>query len=304
MSLVVEKPMWWSEKNSNVQLENLLIGFGTTQQSLLAALLTLLDDASAIAREYYRNADELDVVKKGDATPLTEADTALHQLISERLRSLAIALPILSEESEEEEVAGRRAWDACWVVDPLDGTKEFIEKTDQFTINIALIIGGRAELGVISIPCLSEHWVGVVGNGAAVFSEGKGLSGRVVQASRYAPAAPLVMLASHRHAPKRVEALVNSLSGSFDEVQRVNSGSAVKFCDLVSGVADVYPRTSPCSEWDVAAGDALVRAAGGSVTDINGRPIVYNQRESLLAEPFVAAADPTIDFAKIIFAKQ
>ena len=298
---VVENPMWWSEKNSNVQLENLLTGFGTTQQSLLSAILTLLDDASAIAREYYRKADELDVVKKGDSTPLTEADTALHHLITERLRSMAIDIPILSEESEEEEIAARRAWDACWVVDPLDGTKEFIEKTDQFTINIALTIEGKAELGVISVPCLSEHWVGVVGNGAAVFLEGEGLSGRAIQASRYAPPAPITMLASHRHSPKRVEALMNSLSGTFDEVQRVNSGSAVKFCDLVSGAADVYPRTSPCSEWDVAAGDALVRAAGGSVTDSEGHQILYNQRESLLSEPFVAAADPAIDFAKIIF---
>ena len=109
------------------------------------------------------------------------------------------------------------------------------------------------------------------------------------------------MLASHRHSPKRVEALISSLSTTFTEVKRVNSGSAVKFCDVVSGVADVYPRTSPCSEWDVAAGDALVRAAGGSVTDSAGHQILYNQRETLLAQSFVAAADPTIDFAKIIF---
>ena len=294
--------MWWSEKNSNTQLQTLLAHGGMTQQSLLSDLLGLMDEASAIAREYYRKADELDVIKKGDSTPLTEADTALHHLITRYLRSMAIELPVLSEESTSEEIAARHTWKACWIVDPLDGTKEFIEKTDQFTINVSLVIDGRAELGIISIPCLHEHWVGIVGNGAAIFSEGKGLSGRAVKTQPYIPPNPLVMLASHRHAPKRVEALMSSLTASFGEVHRLNSCSAVKFCDVVSGAADVYPRTSPCSEWDVAAGDALVRAAGGSVTDREGQQILYNQRESLLAQPFVAAADPMIDFAQIIFA--
>lgn len=293
--------MWWSEKNSNAQLESVLTSCGMSQQALLSELLAMLDEASAISREYYRKADELDVVKKGDATPLTEADTVLHHLITGRLQSMAVGLPVLSEESEATEIALRRGWRACWVIDPLDGTKEFIEKTDQFTINVALVIDGKSELGVISVPCLQEHWVGVVGNGAAIFPEGEGLSGRVIQTSRYSASEPVVMLASHRHSPKRVEALISSLSTTFTEVKRVNSGSAVKFCDVVSGVADVYPRTSPCSEWDVAAGDALVRAAGGSVTDSAGHQILYNQRETLLAQSFVAAADPTIDFAKIIF---
>ena len=300
--MLVSVLMWWSEKNSNTQLQTLLAHGGMTQQSLLSDLLGLMDEASAIAREYYRKADELDVIKKGDSTPLTEADTALHHLITRYLRSMAIELPVLSEESTSEEIAARHSWKACWIVDPLDGTKEFIEKTDQFTINVSLVIDGRAELGIISIPCLHEHWVGIVGNGAAIFSEGKGLSGRAVKTQPYIPPNPLVMLASHRHAPKRVEALMSSLTASFGEVHRLNSGSAVKFCDVVSGAADVYPRTSPCSEWDVAAGDALVRAAGGSVTDREGQQILYNQRESLLAQPFVAAADPMIDFAQIIFA--
>jgi 3'(2'), 5'-bisphosphate nucleotidase len=166
--------MWWTEKNSNTELQTLLAHGGMTQQSLLSDLLGLMDEASAIAREYYRKADELDVIKKGDSTPLTEADTALHHLITGHLRSMVIGLPVLSEESTSEEIAARRTWKACWIVDPLDGTKEFIEKTDQFTINVSLVIDGRAELGIISIPCLHEHWVGIVGNGAAIFSEGKG----------------------------------------------------------------------------------------------------------------------------------
>ncbi len=271
---------------------------------MLSALLSLLDDAAAIARDYYRKADELDVVKKSDSTPLTAADTALHHLITDGLRSLPIELPILSEESSADDIAQRRSWRACWVIDPLDGTKEFIEKTDEFTINIALIVEGKSELGIISVPCRREHWVGVVDNGAAIFTEGEGLEGTILQTSHYDPCDSMKMLASHRHSPRRVDALMTSLASRFGPVSRINSGSAVKFCDVVSGTADIYPRTSPCSEWDVAAGDALVRAAGGSVTDSAGRQILYNQRESLLAKSFVAAADPTIDFARIIFADQ
>jgi 3'(2'), 5'-bisphosphate nucleotidase len=139
-----------------------------------------------------------------------------------------------------------------------------------------------------------------VENGAAVFSEHDGLKGQVIQTSSRNLSRPLVMLASHRHSVKRVELLLNSLADRFGNTERVNSGSAVKFCDLLSGVADVYPRTSLCSEWDVAAGDALVRAAGGRVTDMNGRQIHYNRRPSLLAEPFVASADPVIDYAAVI----
>ncbi|MCH1446617.1 MAG: 3'(2'),5'-bisphosphate nucleotidase, partial [Luminiphilus sp.] len=227
------------------------------------------------------------------------ADTALHELLCERLDALSLGIPILSEESEGAEIVDRLTWPACWVVDPLDGTKEFIEKTDQFTINIALVLDGVSELGLISIPCRKEHWVGIVHNGAAVFAEGEGLTGAVVKTQSRNCKRPLVMLASHRHSPKRVQALVDRLSLHFGDVVRRNAGSAVKFCDVAVGSADVYPRTSACSEWDVAAGDALVRAAGGRVTKFDGEPIKYNQRPSLLAESFIAGGDARVDYAAI-----
>ena len=118
-------------------------------------------------------------MRKGDSTPLTEADTALHLLLSKRLDALSPGIPILSEESEGADIADRLSWRACWVVDPLDGTKEFIEKTDQFTINIALVLDGVSELGLISIPCRKEHWLGV-SRTAPLFPEGEGLDGSVV----------------------------------------------------------------------------------------------------------------------------
>ena len=292
--------MWWLQSNKNTSLRAFLEEREVGLPELLKSLLHIVDEASAVARGFYAKVDEMQVERKGDSTPLTDADTALHDLICERLNNLSLGIPILSEESGTADIKDRLTWPACWVVDPLDGTKEFIEKTDQFTINIALVLHGSSELGLISIPCRNEHWVGVVSNGAAVFSEGKGLQGSVVTTKTRNPNRPLIMLASHRHSPKRVEALSDCLSSHFGDVVRRNAGSAVKFCDVAVGSADVYPRTSACSEWDVAAGDALVRAAGGRVTKIDGDPINYNQRPSLLAEWFVAGGDAEIDYAKIL----
>ena len=291
--------MWWLQSNNNESLRAFLKERDVGLVTLMRSLLEIADEAAARARGFYEKVDELEVVRKGDATPLTDADTALHELLCERLDALSLGIPILSEESEGAEIVDRLTWPACWVVDPLDGTKEFIEKTDQFTINIALVLDGVSELGLISIPCRKEHWVGIVHNGAAVFAEGDGLTGSVVKTQSRNSKRPLIMLASHRHSPKRVQALVDRLSLHFGDVVRRNAGSAVKFCDVAVGSADVYPRTSACSEWDVAAGDALVRAAGGRVTKFDGEPIKYNQRPSLLAESFIAGGDARVDYAAI-----
>ena len=291
--------MWWLQSNNNESLRAFLKERDVGLVTLMRSLLEIADEAAALARRFYEKVDELEVVRKGDATPLTDADTALHELLCERLDALSLGIPILSEESKGAEIVDRLTWPACWVVDPLDGTKEFIEKTDQFTINIALVLDGVSELGLISIPCRKEHWVGIVHNGAAVFAEGDGLTGSVVKTQSRNSKRPLIMLASHRHSPKRVQALVDRLSLHFGDVVRRNAGSAVKFCDVAVGSADVYPRTSACSEWDVAAGDALVRAAGGRVTKFDGEPIKYNQRPSLLAESFIAGGDARVDYAAI-----
>jgi 3'(2'), 5'-bisphosphate nucleotidase len=291
--------MWWLQSNKNDSLSAFLNERDLEFIPLLTSLLEIVDEAAALARGFYEKVDELEVVRKGDATPLTDADTALHLLLCKRLDALLPVIPILSEESEGADIADRLSWPACWVVDPLDGTKEFIEKTDQFTINIALVLDGVSELGLISIPCRKEHWLGVVQNGAAVFPEGEGLNGSVVNVQGLTRSKPLVMLASHRHSPKCVQALLDCLSSHFGEVERRNSGSAVKFCEVAAGNADVYPRTSACGEWDVAAGDALVRAAGGCVTKFDGEPIKYNQRSSLLAESFIAGGDACVDYAAI-----
>ena len=267
---------------------------------LIRALRALSNEAARCILDLFAKAGEVAVSQKSDASPVTEADHAAHQLICRVLQALTPDIPILSEESTLEQLIGRRDWPVCWMVDPLDGTKEFLEGTGEFTVNIALIVEAESVLGLIAAPNRGYLDVGVPGWGARrypLFADEAGteLSTRAVDAS-----AALVVSASARHRAERVEMMLNRLSVVAEGAQRLDAGSALKFCDVASGVADVYPRTSPCYEWDLAAGDALVRAAGGTVTTLEGAPIRYNQWDSLKAPKFVAAGDPQIDYLDLI----
>jgi 3'(2'), 5'-bisphosphate nucleotidase len=246
---------------------------GETQLSLpdlITALRALAADASQCILDLYAIVGEVAVSQKSDASPVTEADHASHRLICQALQSLTPDIPILSEESTLEQLIGRRDWPVCWMIDPLDGTKEFLEGTGEFTVNIALIVEAEAVLGLIAAPNRGHLDFGVPDWGARrypLFSEeeGEDLSTRLLD-----PTAQLVMSASARHREERVQMMLTRLAELAQGTERLDAGSALKFCDVASGRADVYPRTSPCYEWDLAAGDALVRAAGGSVTTLEG----------------------------------
>lgn len=267
---------------------------------LICALRALSNEAAQCILDLFAKAGEVAVSQKSDASPVTEADHASHQLLCRVLQELTPNIPILSEESTLEQLIGRRDWPVCWMVDPLDGTKEFLEGTGEFTVNIALIVEAEAVLGLIAAPSRGYLDLGIPGWGArryALFADEADaeLSTRPVDSS-----SALVVSASARHRAERVEVMLSRLSDVADGAQRLNAGSALKFCDVASGVADVYPRTSPCYEWDLAAGDALVRAAGGAVTTLEGAPIRYNQWDSLKAPKFVAAGDPKINYLDLI----
>ena len=267
---------------------------------LISALRVLAADASRCILDLYAIVGDVAVSQKSDASPVTEADHASHRLICQALQSLTPNIPILSEESTLEQLIGRRDWPVCWMIDPLDGTKEFLEGTGEFTVNIALIVEAEAVLGLIAAPNRGYLDLGVPDWGARrypLFSdeEGEDLSARALD-----PAAQLVMSASARHREERVQMMLTRLAELAQGAQRLDAGSALKFCDVASGSADVYPRTSPCYEWDLAAGDALVRAAGGSVTTLEGAPVRYNQWESLKAPKFVAAGDSEINYLELI----
>lgn len=234
-------------------------------------------------------ADEFAVELKDDRSPLTAADRAAHDIITTRLARLPVGLPVLSEESAEEDVRRRREWKRFWLVDPLDGTKEFIKRNGEFTVNIALIDNGRPVLGVVTAPALGLEYAGVAGIGAY-----KRAGSQPPQAIRVArPAAtPLRVVGSRSHASPELEAYIDALGPHVLKPM----GSSLKICLVAEGAADIYPRLGPTSEWDTAAAQAILESAGGSMIDLGGQPLVYNSRDDLLNPHFLAFGDPVRDW--------
>ena len=232
-------------------------------------------------------ADDFAVEHKDDASPVTAADLAAHHCIVDGLRALTPAVPVLSEESAHAiGLQQRRGWSRLWLVDPLDGTREFVKRNGEFSVNIALIEDGVAVFGLIQQPVTGVLWWAQAGEGAWRI-DGDGL--RRLQ-TRTPASAPLRVAASRSHRDARTQALLDRLAGA----QTVAQGSSLKFCRLAEGDIDLYPRFGPTSEWDTAAGQVLVEQAGGVVLDARGRPLRYNQRDTLLNGDFVAAGDPTL----------
>jgi 3'(2'), 5'-bisphosphate nucleotidase len=259
------------------------------------ALLSVLDlcrsAAAAIVSHYDPEDDSAPFWRKDDRSPLTAADLASHHILADGLARVTPELPLLSEESEPQAIAGRRQWDRFWMVDPLDGTREFLERSGEFTINVALVEQQRPVVGIIYLPLEERAFVGVVGEGAWTLQAGdSGWQWTPLQ-TRPLPEDELVVLASRRHRNARLEHCLAFL-GEHRRLERRNSGSALKFCDLAAAKGDCYPRFSPCSEWDVAAGDALITAAGGALWGLNGAPLRYNDRDTLLSPQFLAVAEP------------
>ncbi len=230
---------------------------------------------------------EFAIEHKDDRSPLTAADLASHRCIVEGLRALTPKIPVLSEESKGIDIAARREWTTFWLVDPLDGTREFIKRNGEFTVNIALVEDGVATFGVIQQPVIGALWHGTLGEGA--FRRILGQGGRDADAAvhvRKPAQAPLRIAASRSHRDERTQALLDALGG-----EAVACGSSLKFCKIAEGGIDLYPRFGPTSEWDTAAGQAIVEAAGGAVLDPRGRPLRYNQRDTLLNGDFLAFGD-------------
>lgn len=262
---------------------------------VIGELLDLSADAARVIRDFYAlyaTQAEPRHQEKPDRTPLTQADLASHHILTDGLRERFPDLPVLSEESTKDEIRERHSWTRFWMVDPLDGTREFIDRSGDFTINIALIDDGHPVMGLLYRPLLDTAFVGIVGTGAWRYRRGPaGWEAEAIH-TRALGSEEVVVLASRRHRNEKLARTTDFLDESH-RVDRRNSGSALKFCDLASGEGDCYPRFSPCSEWDVAAGDALVCAAGGQVLGLDGRPLTYNARETLLSPHFIAVGDPS-----------
>ena len=226
---------------------------------------------------------------KQDGSPVTEADLAADRIIAEGLAQLAPAIPSLSEERVEKDAPPHR--ESFFLVDPLDGTKEFIAGRKEFTVNVALVSGGTPLLGIVSAPALGLVWRGVVGRGAERLTLGDGKPVIVPLRTRPCPprGAPWTVAVSRLHGDARTEAFIAERPGAV----RCELGSAVKFGRVAEGAVDIYPRLSPTSEWDVAAGHAVVTAAGGRVTDSWGAPLVFGTgRGGFIVPEFIVWGDP------------
>ncbi|MEP6633514.1 MAG: 3'(2'),5'-bisphosphate nucleotidase CysQ [Luteimonas sp.] len=253
--------------------------------ALREGILALACAAAAEILRVYGNA--FDVERKADASPLTEADLAAHRCIVDGLERLTPEVPVLSEESAEEVPSMlRRTWPLLWLVDPLDGTREFVKRNGEFTVNIALIENGVPVFGVIQAPVTGVLWHAQRGCGA-FRREGRDAVDTQIHAR--APAMPpLRVAASRSHRDARTQALLDRIG----DAAPMALGSSLKFCMLAEGCMDAYPRFGPTSEWDTAAGQCILEAAGGCVIDTEGRPFRYNQRDTVLNGDFMALGDP------------
>lgn len=228
------------------------------------------------------NGPDFDVEAKADDSPLTAADRAAHRVIEDGLRRLTPDIPLLSEEGRDIPFAERRHWDRFWLVDPLDGTKEFIKRNGEFTVNIALIENGRPVWGVIVAPALETTYVGTVGDGAWK-QQGDGQR-QPLQVQTPSPGGGHAVVKSRSHPSGELATFLATIE--IDE--SVPVGSSLKFCAVAEGRATLYPRFGPTMEWDTGAGQAIVEAAGGCVvlTDQRDTPLRYN-KESLLNPFFI-----------------
>ena len=240
----------------------------------------------------YSDSTPIPIQQKQDDSPVTKADIEAHHIILEGLRRLLPEVPIISEEGDQlPQWQERQQWTSCWLVDPLDGTKEFIQRTGEFTVNIALIHQGTPVLGCIYWPTKNISYLGIPGLYAKKLNHNDHSSTNLnhLTPSPFLKDQPtLTITTSRRHHRPITLQLLEQLSLMGPTIERLYRGSSLKLCLLAEGAADLYPRIGPTSEWDTAAGQAVLEAAGGQLIDSTGKPFSYNQRETLLNGDFLA----------------
>ncbi|MBU1282242.1 MAG: 3'(2'),5'-bisphosphate nucleotidase CysQ [Gammaproteobacteria bacterium] len=254
-----------------------------TSHPLIPAVIELVREAGAATLPYWRA--DVTVNEKADASPVTAADMAAHHILNDGLLAIAPDIPVLSEEAADIALSERGQWNRWWLVDPLDGTKEFIAGSEEFTVNVALIEQGRVVFGVVGIPATGQCYYGGAGLGA--WREDKAGKAEPISV-RLAPQEAFTLVASRRHSSPAQEALLAGLSERFGDLQLANVGSSLKFCQLAEGNADCYPRLAPTSQWDTAAAQGVLEGGGGEVLTLKGEALTYEARESLLNPYFLA----------------
>jgi len=275
-------------------------------RELLQTIVTIAQQAGAEIMAVYQQGAGISVENKADDSPLTEADRRAHRLISAHLAALTPDIPILSEEGELPAFATRCRWTRYWLVDPLDGTKEFVGRNGEFTVNIALIDNGEPVLGVVHVPVSGVSYAGLVSGAVSDNEAGAWKSAapgkfsvtsalpihaRVLPMTDGWAGLTLKVAGSRRHGVDKLEQLLATLRQQGATVDLINMGSSLKMCLIAEGLVDLYPRLGPTSEWDTGAAHAIVRAAGGEIVDASFRPLRYNQRSSVINPDFFALGD-------------
>jgi 3'(2'), 5'-bisphosphate nucleotidase len=263
----------------------------------LAQTKAIAEDAGERILAVYRR--PFSISEKQDGSPLTEADRAAHALITSELRALTPDIPVLSEESAAVGYEQRAAWTRLWLVDPLDGTKEFVKRNDEFTVNIALIEDGQPVLGMVLAPASRVVYWACRGQGA--FKQRSGGAEQPIRARRYAGGKATVAV-SRSHPGERLAGFLQSVTRREGPPETLAMGSALKMCLVADGTVDVYARFGPTSEWDTAAAQCVVMEAGGRLTDFEGHALTYN-KPSLLNPWFIASGAGDYDWVSHVNAQ-
>ena len=268
---------------------------------LLNAVNEIAIAAGSEILDVYNSEQAIEVSTKQDDSPLTDADRRAHLLIVDRLSSLTPNIPLLSEESNAIDYSLRKSWQRYWLIDPLDGTKEFINRNGEFTVNIALIENGQSVAGVVHVPVTGISYFGGIGIGAwkqninQLDNEVQLIVSQAMQEN-----SGVRIVASRRHLGEQLDALVEKIENHFGKATLLSMGSSLKMCLLAEGSADIYPRMAPTCEWDTAAAHGILCAAGGEIVDLQFRPLRYNSKPELLNPFFIALADSTYPWKQLL----
>lgn len=263
---------------------------------------SVLDDLRDIARAA---GDEIlavyetnfNVRLKGDRSPITEADQRAHDIIEHRLYQLDSSIPVLSEESSPPSYETRRSWNRYWLVDPLDGTREFCKRNGEFTVNIALIENALPQFGVVGVPVKNHIYVADVSRKQAFFIDDVNFEPIHCKSVRIGD---VVAVTSRSHATEREARLLEWLDRNLRGVKNTAIGSSLKICHIARSYADLYVKLSTLSEWDIGAAHAILCAAGGDIFTMDGRPFRYNRSETLSLSRFYVAGDPAFPWANYL----
>lgn len=254
----------------------------------LEPTLALARKTSDAILDIYQKSRQFEVQAKQDASPLTQADILAHEILVAGLKQLTPDIPIISEEGGNIPFAVRQQWPRYWLLDPIDGTKEFIKHTGEFAISIALIEQHQPVMGIIYVPVTDTLFYAIVGQGA--FKQEINQPARRLQKVITANHKTRIALGHHYKLIK-----LNDIFSKLDEIEIIRIGSCVlKFCLLAEGKIDLYPRLGPTAEWDTAAGQIILSEVGGATVNLTGEPLTYNKKDSLLNPSFIAVGDPQI----------